>query len=51
MYICDIIIVLSELVDKNPSEDGRFWPKHIKDYRLKMLTLSNTLDGVIKPHI
>jgi hypothetical protein len=46
MYICDILIVVSELVDKNPSEDDLFRPKHAKDDKLKYQHLSITLDGV-----
>jgi hypothetical protein len=51
MYIFDIVVVISELVDKRPPEDGRLWQKHVKDDRLKMSTLSITMDGVINPHI
>jgi hypothetical protein len=42
MYICDIVVVVSELVDKkNYSEDGWIWPKHIKDYKLKNFNIIN----------
>jgi hypothetical protein len=51
MYICDIVMVVSELADKNPSEDGLFWPKHVKYDRLKKPTVSVTLDDVIKRRI
>jgi hypothetical protein len=34
-------------VDKNLSEDGRFWPKHVKDEILNTQILLITLDGII----
>jgi hypothetical protein len=36
-------------VDKNPSDDGHSWPKHVKDNW--MSTISVTLDGVNKLYI
>jgi hypothetical protein len=41
-YICDIVTVVSERVDKkNPSEDGHFWPKHLKNYGFKKVNIIN----------
>jgi hypothetical protein len=34
-------MVVSELVDKNSSEDDRFWPKHVKDDQLKNVNIIN----------
>jgi hypothetical protein len=46
MYICDIVIVVFEIADKNPSEYSRVWPKHVKNDKLKYQYVSITLDGV-----
>jgi hypothetical protein len=41
IFCISLFLVEVKLVYKNSSEDGRFWPKHVKDDWLKNVNIIN----------